>query len=254
MSEQTVQDLLADIPEADAPLDGQGAETPAESPSETKPTEPAPTPEGANTPSDEKVPFHEHPRWKQLQQERQEMAARIEELKQAVEQAAPRREEQPVQMPQWWARVYGTEADSREAYALYRQEHEAERRAIREEAKRETIAELESKSAAERRAEADAQRHVEESIAALRADGLKFDENELQKVMEDYTPIDRDGNLDFRKGVEILNLKLAAGKKPSPSTAAAAASAPDGDSSEPPRKDYQTTESIKKLSWDSIRR
>ena len=89
---------------------------------------------------------------------------------------------------------------------------------------------------------------IEEQIESLKEDGLKFDRNELMKVMYDYKPSDEKGNLDFKKGYEIMELLKK--KDPEKSKARKEIGSDSGEGkSEPQAKKWFTPEDMRGVGW-----
>ena len=123
-SKKMPEELLADIPkegEEQNPFktDEKEKETPSESPTKEKTEqEKSPPQEGEegkeekpdNTPDEDKVPFHKHPRWKEVQEDRRQLKEQVDELTRFKEEVAPklsRLEEQRQPIPKWFADTFG---------------------------------------------------------------------------------------------------------------------------------------------------
>ena len=89
---------------------------------------------------------------------------------------------------------------------------------------------------------------VGDQVQSLKDEGLKFDKNELMKVMYDYKPTDDEGNLDFRKGYEIMEVLK---KKDPEKTEARKKIADEGKDSkgEPANKKWKTPDDLVGVGW-----
>lgn len=261
--------FLADVPAEDSPMDlsvgeQQETDTPAESPEENKsPEESAVHPEGAANIQDEeeKLPFHKHPRWKEmynknkmLEEELSKMRGEFEEKVSRVEQrVAP----QETVIPEDFIKLYG---DNPEAFRLWQKQQSdlAERikADIREEGERIT--------SAERAALQEGEKYVEDSLTALEADGKVFDRNELMKFLLDLKekygtmPEDAEKNVDFARGLELMiamqgdradgGEAKSRARKDIASFSASSGSGRGEDKS----KDFMTSQELGRTDWDTL--
>lgn len=198
-------------PEADA----KGEETPSESPTEKKQEREKPSQEGDNTPDEEKIPFHKHPRWIAMQKEREDLRKKVEELEEKTKetQVAPQKDEE-TSLPNWWVIANGDSDLSRQAFQDFMQSQKSERERIKQEIIAEQRAQ-EQKSVEETK---KWENLIENELSKLQEDGLRFDRNELLNIVAEYSPKDAAGNLvgpyiSFRKAYDILELKNATIKK-----------------------------------------
>lgn len=224
--------------------DNQETETPVTPPVETKPEEESPasseagTAEADNTQSESKIPFHQHPRWIERENELKELRS----FKDKAEPVLSSLTAQPTQtapIPTWFKGIYG---EDQAAWADYQSYHRSEREQI----KAETIAELQAKAAKEQETVTAAQKQMDDALASLEAEGKKFDRNELIKVVSDYKPIDDAGNWDFKKAYEILELQRKANSQKSTARKELAASTTSESKGEPIQDDAWTPDRLKK--------
>jgi hypothetical protein len=234
--------------------DKEEKETPADSPSEeeTKKEEP-PSPQGGeaekeaeDTEAEEKpVPFHKHPRWRQMQGKMSQLEADKEELRIRLEERT--RQPQPAQpepIPAWFSGLYG---DNAKAWQNFQAMRETDRQRV----KKEIYTEL---SKAEKQMTAQEQARVKEhstwldnEIEALKAEGKKFDQNELFDAALRHRPTDDEGNISLAQAYEILQLEKAASKDTSKIKArkkVAEATSSDSKGETKPRN-YKTPEDLK---------
>jgi len=223
----------------------EGKETPEAPSAENKPEGEEPPQEGDNTPEDDNVPFHRHPRWKQLYAEKKELESKVNELTEKldsglkeVKQSIP----QQTTVPEWFREAFG---DNAELYAKYRKQNESEREEIKKEIREEM-----SKQSNEDRKWED---WVKTQLDTLKGDGEDFDRNELMKFASDYTVVGEDGNIDFRKALDLMRKVKG---NPESETAKAkrklvSVNSAKGDS-EPSKKDFFTPADLRKKGWDEI--
>jgi len=219
-------DILAGIPsdsDSDEAIDSmfdekkdeQVKETPAESPTgtETK-TEESPSHQGEpedSTDDESKLPFHKHPRWKEMYETNKtlkeqnelmlEKLSRLDDVSERVTELAKSRDTQPTAVPEWFARLYGNDP---EVYRLYNEASTQEKASMREEIKREVAKELQQEEQQRQQSLKQGIDWVQKNIQSLKDSGEQFDENELKKVALDYKPTDDEGNIDFTKALSIL--------------------------------------------------
>lgn len=254
--ENGTTDFLANIPSEGEAFslgnnDVQEKETPAAPPTEDNQTDTAPSPGGANNQDDSNVPFHKHPRWIQMREERDQLDARLRELElrtssQAASQAQP---QEQVQIPKWFVKLYGEDPD---AYMAYQEHVQEERQAIRESLIAEERQRAEQYKAETNRWNEWAKKEME-SVDAKFGANLSTDEDRRKDFLGfvlKYKPTDDAGNIDMVKGWELYQLKNV----PDPAKSQARKAAADRVQSdtkpaEKPTKDYLTSADIRKMSW-----
>lgn len=225
-------------------------ETPSESQPEKEPKEAEPVVgDPSNTPNKEdNVPFHEHPRWKQREQELEELREQTVRQDQEISELKSRRSEpSDTEVPEWFRELYG---DNAVAWEKYNEHHASEREAIKQEA----VAEIERKAEAEVAETQKWNSWVENEIGKLKGEGKEFDRNELINVMLTYRPTDPNNNFDFEAGYKIYEaLKAKPATDPAKSHARKQlADSTATTSGEPKAKSYQTSATLRNLKWGSI--
>jgi hypothetical protein len=187
-----------ETPEGSQPEDTTEEETPAQ---EGEPEDVAQTSE--ETPVEENIPFHEHPRWKQREEDwktrfesqEQENNRRFEELQgkvQSVEQSNSVPEIDPTLIP-----LIG---DNPEAHRAWKEMQQKERQQIRQDVAKEM-----SQKRQDEKDQVDRWNNwVDTEVSRLKTEGRKFDKNALLKVALDYRPTDDKGNISFDKALTIL--------------------------------------------------
>lgn len=210
-SEREGQPVALDIDKAIENLsDDKVEKTSSESQSEKKQVDKEPSQKGesekSNT-SEEKVPFHKHPRWIKQQSDYKKAQDRIAELE-SKGSANSNVEVKAEELPDWWKKAYGDKHESVESYKNYLNATQAERKQLTEQIKQDILKGFES----EKNEEQSGEEYVNTQLDEMADEGLKFNRNELLKFMVDfqdeYGPgslLDPQGNYDFRKSLELKN-------------------------------------------------
>lgn len=185
----------------------KGDTTSSESQPEKKETVKSPTQEGEhkdNT-SDEKIPFHKHPRWIKTQETLKSYEAKLAEYDKKMKEFESSKQ---TELPEWWKKQYGDDANSQKSYQNYEVATKAERDRIKQEVQAGIREEMEKEQSDTQGGE----EYVETQIAEMTDEGLKFDRNVLLKFMVDFQKeygsgslLDEDGNYDFRKSLALMN-------------------------------------------------
>lgn len=207
-----------------------------------------------STETEDKVPFHKHPRWKSMYEKNKDMAEVIDDLKAFKDEVQPKLKEltqaqQTQQTPSWFTDIAG---DNPEAWTKYQAHETALKKQIKEEFQQEQT-DLQDKQ----KKEADKWTNwVEDSVQGLKDEGLKFDRNELMKVVVEYRPTDNEGNLDFKKGYEIMT-KLNAVQKNEKTQKVkekkkVASQTMEDSKGETKTKDFVTTHDLKNQDWTQL--
>lgn len=225
----------------------QGEEKEQETPKEKEGKEtPEPKEKPENTETEENIPFHKHPRWQEMQRRLKEKDEALADLTKFKEEAQPKlqelgKEDRPV--PQWFSETFGENKEAWNQYQSYEQQ-------LRQDIKNEVKEEQQSQAQKQQDDQKHWQNWVSDKIGELQDEGLQFDRNELLKTVADYKPTDEEGNLDFRKGYEILSrLKEVEGAKKSQETQKkkeVASQTMEESKGEQPEKGYKTSHDIRK--------
>lgn len=256
------EDIFADIPrEGENPFKEEEKETPTESQPENKPEEEKPSQEGeqpkeepkgepAGSTPEENIPFHKHPRWIELQKDREQLRERVDELSRFREEVSPKLQEleekkQPI--PSWFQDTFGNNPDAWDKYQSYEKD-------LRGQIKDDIYREQEEYN---RQQQESSQKWADWStnqLQILKDEGLKFEQNELLKVLVEYKPVDDAGNLDFHKGYDILGKIKAAESVGTQSKTEAkkqiASQTMEGANTETASKDYRTPKDIRYKDWN----
>ena len=179
-----------------------------------------------NTPGDDKdIPFHEHPRWKQREDEwntrfNDQEKRHTDELTKAVDtirtEIGEKRDTNAAQtkIPAWFG---GTQ----EQWDAYRADRDVELKAIGDSAEKRAVERIKGEQDKEGKAVEEATTYLRTEIAAIEANkdlnpsGAKIDADKLLKVVLDNQLIDTQGRWNYRAGIRILNgTQAAPAKKP----------------------------------------
>lgn len=226
-------------------------ENSAESSPETNQMEQSPSSQGEedkslNTENEDNLPFHKHPRFKALIEEKNKLQSTVSELMSVKEEIERLKTAQPTAnqsarqpIPQWFSALYG---ENENAWSAYQTHSSEERRQM----KAELIKELKSEQQRESQETQKWNGWIEEQLTSLKEDGKQFDRNEFLKFMSDYSPVDKSGNYDFKKGFELYELKKQSEsvlKNQGRKIIAAATSSKPGTA--PKSKDYVTPKDLR---------
>lgn len=194
-AENAVQEFLDGIPkEGEMPKEEEA--TPVDSSTTNEDEKKAPV--VTENKIDDNTPFHKHPRWKQLQEEKRQQADKIATYEQRfaeLESKITQREQ--AKIPEWFSTRFGEDQTSWDAYKQTSQSEKSD-------LKKEIMAELKAETQQETKRQADLNDWVQDNLNSLEDEGEKFDKNALLKVLNDYAPSDANGNIDFKKGLAIL--------------------------------------------------
>lgn len=155
--------------------------TPAESLPDKKSTSES---EETEEKDEENLPFHKHPRWKKVQEEKERLASEVEELKAWKEKVNNDivREEQTATVPNWWKEQYGDDETSLSNYKQYLSNNEK----FEEKVIAKAVERIKSEQQAGVEAQQKAEEYFESQFTELEDEGKQFDRNELKKFMVDF--------------------------------------------------------------------
>ena len=244
------------------PTDSTAEETGADSQSEeANQDEETQSAEGDKSTQTEEgdIPFHEHPRWKQREDEwnnrfNDQEKRHQEELTKAIDtirtEISDKRDTNAAQtkIPAWFG---GTQ----EQWDAYRADRDAELKAIGDAAEKRAVERIKGEQEKEGKAVEEATNYLKSEIAAIEADkdlnptGAKVDAEKLLKVVLDNKLIDTEGRWNYRAGIRILNGSVA--PKPKPATTdkkevAGASTSGGTGGGDPKPKSYMTSSDFKK--------
>lgn len=151
---------------------------------------------------EEQAPFHEHPRFKELVDEKNTYKKELDDLKTLVEDVQTQQNEKPGEIPQKFVEVFGEDP---EAFNLFTE-------MIKNESAKTVNAFIKQQEESQVQQEQDrksALDYTNSELERLESKGNKFDREELKKTMIKFQPTkteDGETILDFDKGLEILNI------------------------------------------------
>lgn len=164
------------------------------------------TPDPSSEKEEKPLAFHEHPRFKELIEEKntlanqvKEMAARLEEVNKNL---APKEQ---VKVPSWLQKSVGENPEIFNEFNSWLSE-------IENRIEQKTFEKFQSTKTQEQAQAQKWEKYVNDSVAKLQADGKKFDRNELLAITEKYLPTDVSGNIDFEKAYELYEMTKAKDK------------------------------------------
>jgi hypothetical protein len=137
---------------------------------------------------EENLPFHKHPRWKEMQEERKQYKEEREQLKKELESIKGRTQEidqlkeqfnkQPDELPEFYKKLWGDDETAREAYKLYKQAEEEKLASLKESVRQE----LEEEKRQEEARQKEAQKMIDDQYKELEESGYKFNKDELANI------------------------------------------------------------------------
>lgn len=256
------EDFMANVHREGTPIEATEPEKtdepekpePAAPPAEEKkdPEKQSPSSEGGEgreaEDADDKLPFHKHPRFKRVIDEKNSLAERVETLSKELEDmrkgAAPKAPAD-APAPSWFTKAFGDDPELWKEYQGYEI-------ARREEIKSEIEAEATQSAKKEQDEKAYWEGWVDKQLTALEDEGLAFDRNKLLKVALDYKPTDDEGNIDFRKAHDLLTKLEPAPKQEAKAKKDVAAKAAPAPEKEAPKRDFVTPDDIRGKSFRQL--
>ena len=213
--------------------------------------------DGDNSHQGKDVPFHEHPRWKQREEEwntrfNQQEQRHQEELKQALEgirkEFGEKREQnaQQTKIPAWFG---GTQ----EQWDAYRADRDAELKAAGEDAVKRARESITQEQTASSKAVEEATNYMRSEISAIESDrtlnptGAKIDAEKLLKIVLDNELIDTKGRWNYRAGWRMMQGTNKPAPKPNTEAKKKVAASTTSESKgEEKPKAYKTSSDFKK--------
>lgn len=164
-----------------------------------------PSSEGENTQSEENLPFHKHPRWQRMNEEKKALEATVNDLlafKQQVESKSSDSSQQS-SVPEWFKNLYG---DNPQVWSQY-QSYEKD---MRQQIKTEALNELKGEQEKQTQEVQKWNKWVDTQFDDLEDTGKTFDRNEFRKFILDYNaeykslPLNEKGDIDIPKCYELM--------------------------------------------------
>jgi len=215
---------------------------------------------GGSAADDKDIPFHEHPRWKQREEEwtgrfNEQEKRHQDELKEAIDgirkEFGEKRDANAEQtkIPAWFG---GTQ----EQWNDYRKDRDAELKAAGESAVKAARESISQEQSASTKAVEDATKFMQSEIAAIEADkvlnptGAKINEATAKQLLQtvlDNELIDSKGRWNYRAGWKMLNIHAKTSHAPNnkEKKEVAASTTSDARAEEKP-KAYKTSADFKK--------
>lgn len=217
----SIDEILAKVNGQESEEQDQEETTTPDSPSETEEEQEEPSQEGdeaedtdddnsddsENTPDEKDIPFHKHPRWKQKQQEVEELKQQVEELRTVKTQPEVPQSRDDEPLPQWVLGLgNGTETpELRSWYKTYTESTKAERESLRQE----VISEIKKEQEQKEKEVEKWNNWVEEESTRVLEGEKGITKNELLKAANDFQPVDANGNISFEKALQIVKMQKA---------------------------------------------
>jgi len=154
----------------------------------------------ANNPAEEDVPFHKHPRFKALTDEKNQLKQTVDEMKLELQKLSSTNQQnnQDKNIPEWFSEAFGEDPKVWAAFKKYTDGQKSEIEKSVEER-------LKSKERESNEAINKWNSWIEDEVQRLKDEGKSFDKNELLKVANDFRPVDeKTGYINFDKAYEIL--------------------------------------------------
>ncbi len=241
------RDTFENTVEKDTPSESLTEKEPKESEVKEEPKE------GDSTPEKD-IPFHQHPRWIERENELKELRQRDEERSREMAELKSFKEElyksnDSIEVPEWFGGGVNTPENkiAWQKYLAHEEQKaiEIEQRLIEKQEQQKIQQETETKYWS---------KWVDEGIDKLiKEDNFNPSErNELIKTMLKYRPTDEEGNFDFKAGLEIyrtMNKENPAHSNARKQLADETTKSSRGDKKE---KDYKTSNDLRGKSWSNI--
>lgn len=212
-----------------------------------------------NTGDDKDIPFHEHPRWKEREDEwtgrfNDQEKRHQSELKEAIDgirkEFGEKRDAnaEQTQIPAWFG---GT----KEQWDAYRKDRDAELKSAGDAAVKAARESITSEQNASSKAVEEATKFMQSEISAIEGDkalnptGTKIDEATAKKLLQtvlDNELIDSKGRWNYRAGWKLLNSHAKTTHAPNKEKKEVAASTTSESRGEDKPKDYKTSADFKK--------
>lgn len=252
----TLNEILADVKhegdldpfkQFEKPEASTEKDTPSDSPADKEPKVEEPG-QGDNT-ADKQVPFHEHPRWKEREEELKELRAFKDEASSKLSEFERKisKPSENTNIPDWFKELYG---ENEVAWQKY-QEHSQQER---EQMKKDILAEQEAKREEAQKEETYWNNWVEEGIRGLQSVGLEFDRNVLIKTMLDNPKevTNALGNFDFNLGYKLYREQNPISQVNTDARKRIADTTTKSSSTEKRAKDYMTSNELRGKSWNQL--
>lgn len=172
---------------------------------------------------DTKTDFHEHPRWKEREDDwkskfNEQEKRHLEEVEKLRTEVLEKlntssKDDEDVEIPSWFG------SDDKELYKAFQRDLDTRLQSVREEAKKEVFNEMQSKTQAEQESIERATEYMNSEIEAIESDPSlnpnkgKIDKNKLLKYVLDKELVDTQGRWNYRAGWELMQAGVENTKK-----------------------------------------
>lgn len=196
--------------------------------------------------SEDNLPFHEHPRWKEREDEwnsrfNDQEKRHQDDLKALREEFSANKGEQPVEVPEWFG-------GSQEQWQKFQEWNNS----LVQKAEQSALEKLQKQSFAQEQAVKEATKYMESEINSiqndkdLNPDGAKIDQNKLLKIVMDNDLIDSKGRWNYRAGWKIYSATMKSGPDTKTRKTIAGATTSSPSKGEKLQPQFKTSENFKK--------
>lgn len=245
-------DKVEDVQENEDSEDSQSEKNTEE---ETQSDEGEESNDDDNTQSEKDIPFNEHPRFKELIDEKNSLKEQVEDLTAFKEETANRFDSlgnKEASLPEWWITLYGDSQESKKAFSQY---SDADKK-VRDEIKKEILEEQRKSEEKAKKEQKEQDEWVNKELASLKDSGAKFDKNKFLKFALENPIVDANNNIDFKKiykfyeidNAETKDTKKLTAKKKLASDTISSKSGQDGADT----KKYKTSKDLRNKSFATL--
>ena len=180
-------------------------ETPESQPENQKKVEDVPVDKKEETPAEENkqtedIPFHKHPRFKAVIEEKNQLAEQVKQLTEQMQGISQKvKADEPTTIPQWFVKLYG---DDPEVWQQYQEQRQFELKEMESQVMSKLAPKLQEIEKSEQDKKIDLE--IENSLKSLEDEGHKFDRNALMKIVAENQLFDINGNFNFKAGLVLL--------------------------------------------------
>jgi len=200
----------------------------------------------------ENVPLNKQPRFKEVISQNRELKSTIDDLTTSMEELksglSDMKSSQPEQVPQAFIDLYG-EGATAETWAKFKQLLPA---MDKESLRREVVDEMKAQAKSEDTSNQKWTDWINSEVKELKDAGERFDKNALLKVMEDFTPSNEEGNLDFKKGLKILQMQKDDKSEAKAEKKKIAAQTTSESTAETSKSKIPTSKDLRNVDWNDL--
>lgn len=193
-------------------------------------------------------PFHEHPRFRELIQEKNQLKESLSEMQDKIEKLQSNNSSQEnITIPEWFTELYG-----QNEYAYKKLlDHET---STRDTIKKEIVQEYKQQVEQQQAEVSKWDKWLSDGLSTLKSDGKKFNETELLNVIKTYSPSDNNGNIDLNKAYDLYTAlnKNSFNKEKSDAKKNLAASTSSEGENDNSIKDFKTSKDVRYRGWGDL--